>query len=118
LNEQEASLRRLLSEQAPQAGWHSDFLGWARHRVDNHASVAPLKLSTIAVRADWRGLWLYVSLALWPTSSAASVDQLPFWFLSDFNCMISCRRARPVQRRFHIRSLDQYVTMETKVGLI
>jgi hypothetical protein len=53
-----------------------------------------------------------------PTFSAASVDQLLFWFLSDFNCMISGRRALLIQRRFHIRSLDQYVTMETKVGLI
>lgn len=53
LNEQEASLRRLLAEQAPQAGWHSDFLGWARRRLDNHASVAPLKLSTTEADARW-----------------------------------------------------------------
>jgi hypothetical protein len=53
LNEQEASLRRLLAEEAPQAGWHSDFLGWARHRLDNHASVAPLKLSTTEADARW-----------------------------------------------------------------
>jgi hypothetical protein len=53
LNEQEASLRRLLSEQTPQAGWHSDFLGWALHRLDNHSSVAPLKLSTTEADARW-----------------------------------------------------------------
>ncbi|MBO0857145.1 MAG: DUF2399 domain-containing protein [Chloracidobacterium sp.] len=53
LNEQEASLRRLLAEQTPQAGWHSDFLGWARRLLDNHASVAPLKLSTTEADARW-----------------------------------------------------------------
>jgi hypothetical protein len=53
LNEQEASLRRLLSEQTPQASWHSDFLGWALHRLDNHSSVAPLKLSTTEAGARW-----------------------------------------------------------------
>jgi hypothetical protein len=53
LNEQEASLRRLLAEQAPQAGWHSDFLGWARHQLDNHSSAAPLKLSASEADARW-----------------------------------------------------------------
>jgi hypothetical protein len=53
LNEQEASLRRLLAEQAPQAGWHSDFLKWARLRLDNHASVTPLKLSATEADARW-----------------------------------------------------------------
>jgi hypothetical protein len=53
LNEQEASLRRLLSEQTPQASWHSDFLGWALHRLANHSSVAPLKLSTTEAGARW-----------------------------------------------------------------
>ena len=53
LNEQEASLRRLLAEQAPQAGWHSDFLKWARLRLDNHASVTPLKLSATKADARW-----------------------------------------------------------------
>jgi hypothetical protein len=53
LNEQEASLRRLLAEQAPQAGWHSDFLRWARLRLDNHASVTPLKLSATEADARW-----------------------------------------------------------------
>jgi hypothetical protein len=53
LNEQEACLRRLLAEQAPQAGWHSDFLRWARLRLDNHASVTPLKLSATKADARW-----------------------------------------------------------------
>src|SRR5262245_32589205 len=66
LNEQEASLRRLLAEQAPQAGWHSDFLRWARHRLDTHTSVAPLKLSTTEADARWNRDLLAALAALAP----------------------------------------------------
>jgi Uncharacterized protein conserved in bacteria C-term(DUF2220) len=58
-DEQEAMLRRLLAAQspnalaAPNAGWYSDFLKWAQLQLDARLSVAPLRLSSAQVDAQW-----------------------------------------------------------------
>jgi Uncharacterized protein conserved in bacteria C-term(DUF2220) len=52
-DEQEAMLRQLLAAQSPNARWYSEFLGWAQLQLDARLSVAPLRLSSGPIDAQW-----------------------------------------------------------------